>query len=191
MVSQISPVIEQFLSDEQFGFRKSRSTIIAAVGLIRDIQEGLQKERGKIYVVFLDYVKAFDTVNQKILMAKLQRLSNTWTHRLISNILAENHLQISNNIDRSEWISQENGVLQGDPLSPILFNILTCDVVETIRKEVEDISMYIYTAMACRSRTQLQRAIDMLVEWADVNELEINLEKTELTGLQKRGKTSS
>ena len=48
--------------------------------------------------------------------------------------------------------------------------------------------MYIYAddmAVASRSRTQLQRAVDMLVEWADANELEINQEKTELMVFRK------
>ena len=36
------------------------------------------------------------------------------------------------------------------------------------------------TAVALRNREQLQKAIDVLIQWADVNELQVNEQKTEL-----------
>ena len=80
-------------------------------------------------MVFIDYTKAFDLVNRQLLITKVEKIiGRTNLTVLISNILPENHIQIDDGIGRSSWISQTNGVLQGDPFSPILFNALTYDV---------------------------------------------------------------
>ena len=47
--------------------------------------------------------------------------------RIIKNILTNNVIQIDDSIDKSNPIEQKNGVLQGDPLSPVLFNIATSE----------------------------------------------------------------
>lgn len=106
-------------------FQKKRSTLTVAEALIKEIQVELERKGGKMYVVFVDYSKAFDTTNRQILIRKLEMMiGNTRMLKLISNIIAENYVQISNGIDKSKWISQTNGVLQGDPLSPLLLNVL-------------------------------------------------------------------
>lgn len=50
--------------------------------------------------------------------------------RVIRNILAYNKVEVSDGISTSREIIQTNGVLQGDPLSPTLFNVATADVSE-------------------------------------------------------------
>ena len=73
IVQRKSDLIEPILSDDQFGFRKSKSTLVAAGCLLKDIQERLQAH-GKKYVIFIDYTKAFDTVNRRKLARKLESL---------------------------------------------------------------------------------------------------------------------
>ena len=43
---------------------------------------------------------------------------------LVFNILTENLVQIDDRIGKSGWISQEIGLLQGDPLSPDTVQLL-------------------------------------------------------------------
>jgi D-tyrosyl-tRNA(Tyr) deacylase len=81
---------------------------------------------------------------------------------------------VYDNTAKSYWISQKNGVLQGDPLSPILFNVLTYDIIEKINKKSQNVAVYIYTddmALASNNREEIQKATDALTEWADENEL--------------------
>ena len=52
---------------------------------------------------------------------------------IVKNILAYNQITIDDAICKTKEITQTNGVLQGDPLSPILFNIATADVISAIR----------------------------------------------------------
>ena len=77
-------------------------------------------------VVFVDYSKAYDTINWNKLMDKLRKIiKDSWTLTLMSNKLAKNLVQVYDSVAISNWTSQTNGTLQGDPLSPILFNVLT------------------------------------------------------------------
>ena len=76
--------------------------------------------------MFVDYSKTFDLVNRELTINKPEGLiGRTKLAMLISNILADNQIQIDDGIGKSCWLIQTNGVLQGDPLGPTLFNALT------------------------------------------------------------------
>jgi hypothetical protein len=58
------------LTDYQYGFRKNRSTELAMIELVNRITE--QIDKGKYTIgIFLNLSKAFDTIDHKILMDKL------------------------------------------------------------------------------------------------------------------------
>ena len=68
--------------------------------------------------------KAFDLMDRGMIMAKVEDLlgiENVWT--IIRAILKYNTNQISDELKISKPITQTNDVLQGDPLSPLLFII--------------------------------------------------------------------
>ena len=60
----------EFFSDLQFGFRKNHSTNHALIDVVEKIKENLDKKTFSCGV-FIDLEKAFDTVNHKILVKKL------------------------------------------------------------------------------------------------------------------------
>ena len=60
-----------YINENQGGFRKGRSTVITATELTDDIGMGLNKNEYTI-ACFLDLRKAFDIVNHEILLHKLQ-----------------------------------------------------------------------------------------------------------------------
>jgi retron-type reverse transcriptase len=61
----------QILSKHQYGFRKNRSTELAIIELVDKITKGI--DRGNYTLgIFLDLSKAFDTINHKLLIKKLE-----------------------------------------------------------------------------------------------------------------------
>ena len=110
--------------------------MLAAGSLLQHIRTELENPREKLYAVFVDYSKAFDLVNRELTINKLEELiGRTKLTTLISNILEDNQIQIDDGIGKSHWLTQTNWVLQGDPLSPILFNALTHEAGKKLRKK--------------------------------------------------------
>ncbi len=64
---------EHVFNDSQYGFRDGRSTADAIFLLHAIIQKVLSKN-SKLYCIFIDYQRAFDTVNRDALWAKLYKL---------------------------------------------------------------------------------------------------------------------
>ena len=58
------------LYDNQFGFRKCHSTTLALIDVLDQIYHQLDNSK-KVLGIFLDLQKAIDTVDHKILLAKL------------------------------------------------------------------------------------------------------------------------
>jgi hypothetical protein len=183
-------MLDPVLPEEQFGYRPRRSTSLAAGSLLQHIRTELVKPRGKLYAVFVDYSKVFNMVNRELTINKLEGLiGRTKLTTLIFNILVDNQIQIDDGIGKSQWLIQTNGVLQGDPLSPILFNALTHDVGAKI-KEGTDTVMYMYAddmALVSETIPDLQKAVDLISIWAQTNEIKINEETTELVVFRKGG----
>lgn len=186
-------MVENAIPEEQFGFMKGKNTLQAVRCLLTNIQEALNKQKGKIHIVFIDYTKAFDLINRSMVMGKLEQIvGKNYITRILRNILKMNYVQIYDNVDKSEPLEQTNGVLQGDPLSPLLFNIATQDVVKTI--QTEDVHFYAYAddmALASENIHNLQLAFDRLIDWAARNEFQINRKKTVTMTVKKGGRPAA
>ena len=62
---------ENLICDEQAGFRKNYSTMDNVFVIDTLIRKYLRKKGGRFYCAFIDFSKAFDSVNHKALWQKL------------------------------------------------------------------------------------------------------------------------
>jgi hypothetical protein len=139
---------------------------------------------------------ALPILDRKKLISKLQNMIGNLNPLtvIVKNILAYNQITIDHTIYKTKEITQTNGVLQGDPISPILFKIATTDVITTIRERSKDAVIYMYADdMVLRSpnKEELQRIFLALVEWAGNNSLKINWAKTQQMVFRKGGCTAA
>ena len=78
----------------------------------------------KIYACFVDFKKAFDSINQHKMFHKLQKNGiNGKILNLLRNIYNKSYCSLKINDKLTQHFKYEKGVLQGNPLSPILFNV--------------------------------------------------------------------
>ena len=59
------------IAEEQAGFRSGYSTTDHIFTLLSVIPKSMSQRKGKVYVAFIDYQKAFDEVNRNSLWACL------------------------------------------------------------------------------------------------------------------------
>lgn len=73
LLERLKYEIEPYLSEEQAGFRKDRGTVQRILAL-KLIAEKMWKKNCDVYNCFVDFRKAFDTVNRDMLWATTERL---------------------------------------------------------------------------------------------------------------------
>ena len=118
----------ELLDPNQSAYRENHSTTTALLKIVDDILESLEDSEINI-MIFLDFSKAFDTVNHRLLLEKLKILgfddsSCTWIKSYLSN--RYQCVKVGDQV--SEWKLIRNGVPQGSILGPLLFTILTSDM---------------------------------------------------------------
>ena len=120
------------LNEEQAGFRKSYSTTDHIFNLKCLIDLYLFRGK-KLYCAFIDYKKAFDSVNHVYLWQKLLNNSiDGKMFKIIHNLYANAKSCVKLGHLRSATFSSNVGVRQGENLSPILFSIFLNDLTEFI-----------------------------------------------------------
>ena len=72
LLNRLLAQIDQFLPEAQCGFRGGRGTVDMIFSL-KQIQEKCIEQNMPLYMVFVDFTKAFDTVNRSALWTILQK----------------------------------------------------------------------------------------------------------------------
>ena len=127
---------EQKISKEQAGFRKGYSTVDHIFTLTSVITKKLNSRRGgKVYVAFVDYKKAFDTVNREALWDVLQKLkTSSKMIRILKTMYNSVKSCVRWGANLSQFFECPQGVKQGCLLSPLIFSLLISEVAEYVRK---------------------------------------------------------
>ena len=116
--------------DFQVGYRQNVSTAHALINLTENIRQAL--DEGYIGCgMFVDLQKAFDTVDHKILLAKLNHygvcgVSNDWFRPYLSN----RQQYVSINGYDSGFTKINCGVPQGSVLGPLLFCYISMTLIK-------------------------------------------------------------
>ena len=127
---QIKPFIK--LNDRQHGYREKYSTSTACFVLKETVYEYCN-HNSRVYSCFLDFSKAFDNVNHKVLIDKLKDLGIPPLYiDLIKFWYSNQFARVRyNNIYSEEW-KICNGVRQGGILSGLFFCIYVDSLIEKI-----------------------------------------------------------
>ena len=184
--TQVSNHLEQteYFTERQHGFRTNRSTIHAILQMVNQINISRNKNTPTA-AIFIDFRKAFDCVDHKVLMGKL-RAANLGpnTTGWFENYLTNRNQQVLANGELSSRETVKQGVPQGSTLGPLFYIIYANDIPNELHKHVtlyaDDTVIYASSKNGTTLSGQLQQDMDKLSQWCLDNKLTINTDKTKV-----------
>lgn len=194
MFSRVYDFLERHKSiyNLQFGFRSRHSTNHALIDITENIRQALDDNKA-VCGIFLDFQKAFDTVNHEILIRKLNHygirgIANNWFSSYLSN--RSQYVSISG--FESDRKPINHGVPQGSVLGPILFLLYINDLNEAIKySKVYHFADDTNLLNVCENPKKLQKQINidlkLLYKWILANKISLNCSKTEFIIFHKPG----
>ena len=124
LLKRIRPHIEHILRKNQNGFRPGRSTTSQILAL-RRIIEGVKARNLPCIITFVDFKKAFDSVDRAKMFTILSAYGIPEKIIQAISIMYENtKAKVLSPDGETEYFDVTAGVLQGDTLAPLLFIII-------------------------------------------------------------------
>ncbi|CAK1595268.1 unnamed protein product [Parnassius mnemosyne] len=186
----------RILKDEQFGFKQNSTTSLACFNLIKIVTQAIN-DGLPVAAVFLDMSKAFDFVDHKLLLFKLEKYgirgkANDWLRTYLCD--RQQCVEISKIhkgkkvLYRSDYQSINFGVPQGSILGPFLFLIYINDLPNITRHNTilfaDDTTVIVKCENADTYELEVNMAIKNIIDWLYCNNLQINIDKTKMIQFQ-------
>ena len=176
-------VSKGILHDRQFGFRKQHSTSHALNYSIDKIKQSIEKG-DHVLGIFIDLSKAFDTIDHKILINKLNHYGvrgNTLS--LIESYLSNRKQCVSALGEISEQLAVIFGVPQGSCLGPLLFLIYINDISNICKSNelilfADDTNIFVNGKSKQEVYIEANMILKQLSIYTMLNKLHVNLEKS-------------
>ena len=173
-----------FLSPDQHGFRSGKSCLTQLLNhfelILHILETGCNAD-----VLYLDFAKAFDKVDHKLLLQKIKSVGITGkVHEWLTSFLKHRKQFVIVNGKKSRGEEVLSGVPQGTVLGPILFILYINDITKVIKhsyiKIFADDSKVIKAIESLSDRDLMEIDIHSVTKWAGDNKMELNKLKFQL-----------
>ena len=185
MYNRIITYLEKFsiLHNNQFGFRSKHSTTHPLLLLTDKIQRSVDNGTYSCGI-FLDLCKAFDTVDHKILPAKLEYYDiRGVVHDWFASYLSNRRQFVSLFGTNSDYQIVTCGVPQGSVLGPLLFLLYINDMpkcfnILEFHLFADDTNLFFNNPNILNLEAILNAELEKVSQWLYANKLSLNIEKT-------------
>ena len=198
VIDRIRNGVDERLRKEQAGYRRGRGTT-EQVFILRNIIEQVNEWQATLYVNFIDFEKAFDSVHRQSLWVIMQKYGiPEKIIRIVKLFYEDFQCAVEDQGETSEWFGINTGVKQGCNMSGFLF-LLVIDWV--LRKTVgegengirwkfttklDDLDFADDIALLSSTRQHIQNKTDKLDNVARRTGLRINWSKTKILRINAR-----
>ena len=194
----------QIMSEAQAGFRKGYSTT-DQIFTLKCIVELFLCQGRRLFCTFVDYSKAFDSINRAILWKKLISCGISGkVLRVIMNMYKSIKSCVMANGMQSEFFESHVGVRQGENLSPLLFALFLNDMetfftdqrwntlkfIDKLYTDSHDevtgmLNLFVLmyaddTVIMAENEHDMQRNLNLLNDYCNCNKLKVNISKTKI-----------
>lgn len=173
----------KILIPEQSGFRENHSCETALQNVINEWKQNCDKKE-KIGVVFLDFKRAFETIDRVKLILKLSKygIKNN-VLKWFASYLTDRTQQVKFNSTVSSKMKTEFGVPQGSILGPILFLLYINDLKKVLktcdcRMFADDTIIYYSSKNSYEIEKNINKDLINLTQWLKDNMISLNVAKT-------------
>ena len=189
----------QLIDNTQIGFKMGSRTVDHMFILTILIDTYVKKLKSPLYVSFVDFKKAYDSVWRQALLYKLLRLNiNGLFFNILKSMRGNNEMCVRvSNTHSPHFFTSNVGVLQGDAISPILFNLCLSDFQSYIGFDTDAplldtffVNCLMYAddlVLISRSEVGLQVLIDKLGDYCKKWRMEVNTSKTKIIKFSGNG----
>ena len=184
------------LTEQQYGFRAQHSTELASFKLEDNLIKEIDDAHGvnTPVVIYCDLSKAFDRLNFDIFLAKMEYYVVSGTPlALIKSYLTNRYQYVHFESCKSDLLEIKTGIPQGSILGPLFFNILINDIVNSSSKlsflmYAEDTTIYfnLEDFSSLNREYEINRELEKVNTWFQLNKLTLNVEKTKCMLFHKR-----
>ena len=184
------------LVDEQNGFHAGRSCEDHMYSLTSVIRNQFEQNRS-VFCAFIDLEKVFDWVDRELLLYTLINYNiDGKVYSAIKAMYTKTMSCIKINNFLTKWFEVNNGVRQGDTLSPTLFAIY----INNLAKEIINLnlgininnyklSILLYAddmVLIANTETDLQKMLTTMYDWCMKWRLSINVAKSNVIHFRKK-----
>lgn len=188
---------QNLLSQNQFGFRKGKSTDDAVLELTNYISSNLDTKK-KVITIFLDLAKAFDTVSIPRLLNKLDQIGVRGNEfKIFESYLSNRSQRAKLGPYMSEELPLTYGVPQGSILGPSLFLIYINELLQLNSFDGKITAYADDTALTFVGRTwqdaynKAQMGFNIVKKWLHDNVLTLNIDKSKFIAFSIRNLSST
>jgi hypothetical protein len=177
--SYVLPLLHKEQIGDQFAYRPTGSTTAALVYITHHISR-LLETNCYVRCLCIDFSKAFDTVKHNVLFKKLSKLNlPAAVLRWIMNFLTGRSQAVVSGGKVSHWLPITCSIVQGSGIGPTLYIAYAADLKpisgnNMLCKYADDTNLLVPE----NTDVSIDKEFANLVDWANVNGLKINVNKT-------------
>ena len=197
VINRIKAGIDEILRPEQAGFREGKSAT-EQIFILRNIIEQSVELQSTLYINFIDFEKAFDSIHRDSLWEIMRQygIPNKLIN-IVKLMYTDSMCAVLEDGKETDWFKVKTGVKQGCVMSGFLF----LHVIDWVMREItgnntgirwqmmsklEDLDFADDIALLSSAHSQMQSKTNSMSGLAKIVELKINEKKTKLLRLNNR-----